>query len=119
MMTEKIAQRLVQLCRQGDFEKAQKELYARDAVSIEPKAASGFPKKTKGLAAIFKKGKAFQAMTKDLHSITVSKPVVAKDSFACHLRMDITMKQGGRMDMSELCVYEVRDGKVISEQFHM
>ncbi len=27
------------------------------------------------------------------------------------------MKGQGRMNMTELCVYQVKDGKVISEQF--
>jgi hypothetical protein len=36
MNTESIANRLVELCRAGKFEQAQKELYASDAVSIEP-----------------------------------------------------------------------------------
>jgi hypothetical protein len=44
--------------------------------------------------------------------------VVAKSSFACVMRLDVTMKGQGRMDMTELCGYEVADGKIISEQFH-
>jgi hypothetical protein len=28
------------------------------------------------------------------------------------------MKGQGRMQMAELCVYEVKDGKIVSEQFH-
>ena len=35
MKIEQIAQRLVELCREGKFEQAQKELYADDAISIE------------------------------------------------------------------------------------
>ena len=33
MTTEQIASRLAELCRQGQFEAAQKELYAENAVS--------------------------------------------------------------------------------------
>ena len=33
MSTQQIAARLVELCRQGEFEAAQKELFAKDAVS--------------------------------------------------------------------------------------
>jgi len=29
------------------------------------------------------------------------------------------MKERGHMDMTELCVYQVKDGKIISEQFFM
>ena len=37
MSTQQIAARLAELCRQGEFEAAQKELFAKDAVSIEPR----------------------------------------------------------------------------------
>ncbi|HEY6899064.1 MAG TPA: SnoaL-like domain-containing protein, partial [Puia sp.] len=36
MTTQEIANRLVELCQKGDFETAQKELFADDCVSIEP-----------------------------------------------------------------------------------
>jgi ketosteroid isomerase-like protein len=31
--------------------------------------------------------------------------------------MDVTMKGFGRMNMDEVCVFEVKDGKIVSEQF--
>ena len=34
--TQEVADRLVTLCRKGEFENAIKELYAPDVVSIEP-----------------------------------------------------------------------------------
>ena len=37
MTTQQIAHRLAELCNQGQFEQAQKELFADDAVSIKPK----------------------------------------------------------------------------------
>ena len=36
MTTTEIAERLVDLCRKGQFEAAQKELFSADAVNIEP-----------------------------------------------------------------------------------
>jgi len=29
------------------------------------------------------------------------------------------MKGKERMNMAELCVYEIKDGKIVSEHFHM
>jgi len=58
-------------------------------------------------------------MVEARHSLEVSEPVVAGNSFACTMHMDVTMKEKGRMDMTELCVYELKDGKIISEQFHV
>jgi len=119
MTTKQIADRLVELCKKGDFETAQKELFADDAVSLEPYATPEFEKETKGLPAILEKGEKFTNMVEQMHAMEVSSPLIAANSFACTMRMDITMKGQGRMDMTELCVYEVKDGKIISESFHM
>jgi SnoaL-like polyketide cyclase. len=119
MTIEEIAKRLVAHCRQANWEAAQTELYADDAVSIEPYATPAFEKETRGLAAIKEKGKKFDAMVETMHALTVSDPIVATNSFACTMTMDVTMKGQGRMNMSELCVYEVKDGKIVLEQFHV
>jgi hypothetical protein len=109
----------VALCRKADWETAQKELFAEDAVSIEPFETPEFPKETKGLNAIYEKGEKFGSMVEEMHSLEVSDPLIASNSFACTMNMDVTMKGQGRMQMSELCVYDVKDGKIVSEQFHM
>lgn len=119
MTTNEIASRLVELCRKGEFETAQRELFADDVVSIEPYVTPEFEKETKGLPAIIEKGHKFEQMTQEMHNMTVSDPIVAGNSFACTIRMDITMKKADRMDVAELCVYKVKDGKVISEEFFM
>ena len=119
MTTEEVANRLAELCIKGDFETAQKELYADDAVSIEPHGTPDFQHETKGLDAILEKGKKWQSMVKEAHGITVSKPLVSDKSFALTMFMDVTMAEGGRMQMTELCVYNVKDGKIVSEQFFM
>jgi hypothetical protein len=119
MKTEDIAKRLVALCREAKWEAAQRELFADNAESIEPSATPNFPKETRGLTAIIEKGKKFDGMIEKLHAISVSDPLVAGNSFSCVMQMDVTMKGQGRMNMRELCVYDVKDGKVVSEQFHM
>lgn len=119
MTTQQIANRLTEICRQGDFEKAQRELFAEDAVSIEPEASPGFEKETKGLDAIYEKGKRFSALVDKVHHIEISDPVVAGNAFAISLNMDTTMKGQERSNMSEICVYNVKDGKIIAEQFFM
>jgi ketosteroid isomerase-like protein len=119
MTTKEIADRLVELCKKGDFETAQSELFSEEAVSIEPYASPAFEKETKGLKAIKEKGEKWNTMVAEMHGMEVSDPVVAGNSFACTIHMDVTMKEGGKMDMTELCVYEVKDGKIASEQFFM
>ncbi len=119
MTTADIANRLVQFCKKGDFEAAQKELYADDAVSIEPHGTPDFEKETKGLDAIIEKGKKWSSLLEENHGTRVSDPLVADKSFSITMYMDVTMKGHGRMQMTELCIYNVKDGKIVSEQFLM
>ena len=119
MSTKEVADKLVAYCRKGDFNDAQAKLYADDAVSIEPQATPGFEKETKGLDAIKKKSEKFDSMVDTSHGIKISEPLVAGNTFAFTLEMDITMKGKGRMNMSELCVYHVKDGKIVREEFMM
>jgi len=119
MTTKEIADRLVELCRTGDFEKVQKELFAEDAISIEPYATPAFEKETKGLKAIKEKGERWNAMVEQMHGLTVSDAMVASNAFACTMKMNVTIKERGPIDISELCVYQVKDGKIVSEQFYM
>ena len=117
METKEIANKLVAYCRKANWSGAQNELYDTNAISIEPYVTPEFPKETKGLKAITEKGKKFDAMVDKIHSIEASEPLIAGNSIAFTLRMDLTMKGKGRMNSPELCVYQVKDGKVISEEF--
>ena len=56
------------------------------------------------------------SMVEEIHSLSVY-PLIATNSFAFTLKMIIAMK--GKIDMTELCVYQVKDEKIISEQFFM
>mgnify|MGYP003577305834 CR=1 FL=1 len=117
METKEIAKKLVAYCRKADWDGAHNELYDENAVSTEPYATPEFAKETKGLKAIRKKGKKFDGMIEKIHHIEASEPLVAGNSIAFTLGMDITMKGKGRMNSPELCVYQVKDGKIISEEF--
>ena len=119
MTTQEIADRLVELCRKGEWEAAQKELFSNNAVSIEPHSTPDFSNETKGLDAIIEKGKKWAAMVDKVHDLSISEPLVAANSIALILGMDVSMKDGQRMNMKELCVYNVKDGKIVSEEFHM
>lgn len=118
MKVEAIAKRLVALCREGKFEQAQEELYSKDAASVEPEGLPpGALGNAKGLKAIIEKGHQFNAMLEAVHSNHVSDPLVAGNWFSVEMTMDVTMKGRGRQNMTEICVYQVRDGKIVREQF--
>ena len=117
MSIQEIADRLVERSRKGEWKQAQSELYADDAVSIEAEATPGFDAETKGLTALHEKVDRWEAMVEEAHGIDVSDPLVAQNSFAVRMVMDLTMKGQGRIVMNELCLYQVKDGKIVSEQF--
>lgn len=115
MTTQEIANRLVELCSQGNWEQAQQELYHQEASSIEPEGVPGGS--VTGMEAIKVKGEQWQQSVEAVHSSDISEPLVAGNFFSVRMSSDITMKGIGRMAFDELCVYEVKDGKIIKEQF--
>ena len=116
MTIQEIANRLTEYCREGNYNAAQQELFSEDAESVEPAHAPGM-QSVKGREAIIAKGKQFQSMVEEIHGGSVSDPIVAGNHFAVALVIDATMKDMGRSTMEELCVYEVKDGKIVKEQF--
>lgn len=116
MSTPEVANRIHKLCQEGKYMEAQQELYSDDAVSIEPVHAQGMKSAT-GRENIIEKGKQFQQMIEEFHSASVSDPIVAGNFISMAVILDITMKGMGRQHMEEIAVYEVKDGKVIKEQF--
>jgi hypothetical protein len=116
MSIEQIANRLTELCRHGQYETAQQELYADDATSTEPENSPGL-QNVKGKNAIVEKGHQFQSMVEAIHGNTVSDPIIAGNYFSVAAVIDLTMKGMGRMTMNEVAVYKVADGKVVSEEF--
>lgn len=117
METHEIAKKLVDYCKKAAWEEAQSELYSEKAVSIEPYETPEFPRETRGLSAIVEKGKKFDSMVENVHGIEVSEPLVAGNSIAFKMEMDLDIKGKGRMKSPELCIYQVSDGKIILEQF--
>jgi hypothetical protein len=118
MTTQEVANRFNELGQTGQYDKIQDELYAENAVSIEPEKAHamGMPD-AEGLDAIREKGKAFNAMVEEMHGGYSTEPVVAGNHFCLAMGMDVTFKGTGRMKMDEIAVYEVKDGKIVKEHF--
>ena len=52
-----------------------------------------------------------------MHGGFSSDPVVGGNFFSVAMGMDATMKGMGRVKMDEIAVYEVKDGKIVKEQF--
>jgi hypothetical protein len=118
MTTQEVANRFNELAQSGQWDKVQAELYADNAVSLEPAHAAAMGMgNAEGIDAIKKKGEAFSQMVEEMHGGYSSAPLVAGNFFSVAMGMDCTMKGAGRMKMDEICVYEVKDGKIVKEQF--
>ncbi len=116
MTTQEVANRLVELCRESKHEQAVQELYSPDIVSVEPEGAPN--RIVKGLEEIAKKGINFQNMIEKFNSSTVSDPIVAENFFSCAMFMNVRMKGVPvDIDMDEVCVYTVNNGKIVKEEF--
>ena len=116
LTTQDTANRLHELFEENKWQEAQGELFSDDAESIEPPGSQGLPS-VKGLEAIKKKAKDWESMIQEVHGGWTSKPVVAGNHIAIAMGVDATMKDGNRMKMDEIAVYEVKDGRIVKEKF--
>ena len=116
MTTLDIANKLVELCKQGKHREA-KALYAEDAVSVEAFAPPGADRVSRGLAAIRAKGE-WWSSNHEIHSATVAGPWPLDDKFIVGFKFDVTNKPSGRrMTMEEMGLYSVQGGKIVREEF--
>jgi hypothetical protein len=111
-----IANRLVELVRQKKFIEAQQELFATDAINQESDKLK--ERSVNGLEAILKKEARFNASIKEWSALEVSDPLVANDFFTIQLKMEVILRNDQKISLNEIIVYEVRNGKIISEQFY-
>lgn len=116
MTTQEIADKFNELAQGGQWDEIQTQFYSDDAVSVEPEHSQGL-QTVNGLDAIREKGKRFGEMVEEMHGGYSNSPIVAGSHFAVAMGMDVTMKGMGRTKMDEIAVYEVKDGKIVKEQF--
>ena len=117
MTTQEIANQLVTLCSQGQFHVAMEQLYSPDIVSVEAAAGPDGSREAKGIDAVAAKGK-WWVDNHEVHGVVVEGPLVAGSHFSCTFKMDVTFKpQNKRFTMEEIAVYQVKDGKIVYEQF--
>ena len=116
MNTTEIAEKVVELCRQGKNDEAL-AMYASDAVSVEAMAPPGGDRESKGLDAIKAKGE-WWVDNHEVHSMSVTGPWPHDDRFIVGFQFDVTVKPTGqRMKMDETALYTIKDGKIVREEF--
>ena len=118
--TMTIANRLVEMCRAGQFKEAVEALYADNAVQIEAMEMPGSPRVTEGKAALLKSHEKFDSDV-EVHDCEVGDPYPHEDRFICSMTIDCTHKTGPmagqRMKMTEMCLYTVENGEISRGEF--
>ena len=117
MSTQEIADRLHQLVEAGDYFTAYDELFTEDAREIEPQLSEMDLGEIQGIPAIKQKVGSLSAGIETLLSRDMSAPIVSANHIAFTNIVKAKLKDGNEMNLSEICLYEVQDGKMISEQF--
>ncbi|MDJ0653166.1 MAG: nuclear transport factor 2 family protein [Xanthomonadales bacterium] len=115
MTTQEIAQTFTDLIKAGEHEKAAEQFNSPDIVSVE--AMEGPMARLEGAAAVKEKNDWWFA-NHEIHSSEASGPYVNGDQFSIRMAIDVTSKENGeRMQMDEICLYTLRDGKIVEERF--
>lgn len=113
--TKEVAKKLIRYCRDQRHRKAVEELYADNCTSREmPETPEDM---VQGKSAIMEKNNKWFEAVKEFHECEVSDPIIAGDFFSCLMTVDVTFYGRKRMQLSEIGVYRVSDGKIVSEQF--
>ena len=113
---QQVVARYNELAQQEKWFEIQDELFADNVKSIEPPTAKYLPN-AEGKAAVRKKGEDWVKRIEAAHKRYTSEPLVAGNHFAVNREIDITVQGIGRIQFNELILYEVREGKIVSEQF--
>lgn len=121
MEIKKVGEKLVELCRQGKNGEAIDTLYDKNIVSVEAMGNADMPAEMRGIDAIRGKGEWWIA-NHDVHSAEATGPYVNGDRFAVDFHYEVTPKTGPmagqRQTMKEVALYEVKDGKIVREEFY-
>ncbi|MEM7496433.1 MAG: nuclear transport factor 2 family protein [Pseudomonadota bacterium] len=114
MDTQAIAEDFTRLMRENKDAEAQEKYWSDDVVSLE--AGDGQHQRCEGRAAVLEKHKWWNENA-EMHGGSIEGPMVNGDMFVVKFSMDVTMKGMDRMQMDEVALYTVKDGKIVEERF--
>lgn len=116
MTTPEVAARFDELAQQEKWFEIQDELFADNVRSVEP-AHSPYFKDATGKASVRRKGEEWGAKVEAVHLLSTTNPIVSDHHFAIGRVVDITVQGFGRIRIDEIMMYEVKDGRIVLEQF--
>lgn len=114
-----LGRQIVALCNAGKSMEAVRTLYGTDIVSYEGPGAPPEIGRVQGLDAVIQKGEWWEG-AHEIHRMDAKGPFCGHrdDQFAIHFDLDVTTKETGqRVQMMEIGLYTLRDGKVAQEEF--
>jgi len=116
VLTKDVATRFNELAQQEKWFEIQDELFAENVRSVEPVDSPWF-KYAEGKTPVRKKGEEWVSKIKEAHGRYTTQPLIAGNHFVVGRNVDITVDGFGRISVDEIMLYEVRDGKIVMEQF--
>ena len=116
MSTQEVAARFNELAKQEKWFEIQDEFFADNVKSTDPSDSPYFGY-AEGKANVRKKGEDFVKRIETVHRLYTSEPLVSGNHFAVGREKDITVQGFGRIEIKQIMLYEVKDGRIISEQF--
>ena len=117
MNTEEVAKKVVELVRKQAWKEAVDTLYDKNIVSVEARTQDGSSPEIRGIDGV--RGKVdWWLENMQVHSFKANGPFVAHDRFVVQYDADVTDNNSKtRMQLSEVGVYTVKDGKIVREEF--
>lgn len=111
-----VAARFTGLAKQEKWFEIQDELFDDNVKSIEPPDSPYF-RNAEGKAHIRKKGEDWVKRVEGVNRLHTTAPVVAGNHFAVGREFDINVQGFGRVIVNQIMLYEVKNGKIVKEQF--
>lgn len=116
MTTQQVAARFNELAQQEKWFEIQDEFFSDDIRSIDPEG-SPYMGVAEGKENVRRKATEFVSRIEGVHRAYTSAPIVSGNHFAVARELDMTVAPHGRIQWNQIFVYEVRDGKIVKEQF--
>ena len=115
LTTQEVAARFHELAQQEKWFEIQDEFFTENVRSTDPPNSPYFGY-AEGKEAVRKKGEVFRA-DRGVSQSSTTAPLVSGNYFAVGREKDITVKPHGRIQISQIMLYEVKDGQIVLEQF--
>jgi hypothetical protein len=110
-----VGKRVAELLRSERAPEVEAEWLARNLESVE---GVGVSLSWSGKPAVLAKYRGWEA-DHEIHDMKIEGPWVGATGFALRFWIDVTQKSTGqRSQMEEIAVYDVKDGRIVREEFH-